>query len=457
VNLLLKDRLCLIVGAGHVAHRKLGNLLEHGGRVVLVAPEVRPEIRDLEGDDHVEIRPGRYEPGLLEELAPFLVYAATDDDELNRRIAADAAERGILSSSVSSWQQAGFISPSVIRWGRGQVSVTTEGASCRQAKFMRLRLENLLGGERELLVVGVDVRSLSLEEFERVRPDAQRIQDLESMLSHLASLEEFAVLATCNRLEVYAWTRWEKSLTRAVLRVMGLDEFIDRIYVKTGPSVIEHAANVVSGHFSSVACETQITCQWKEAYRRAFDQNFAGVHLQNLHDRVLRLGKRLRASHEAAAAGLPEMVAEEVGREDGSKQVLVIGAGALGREVAVRLSEIDGVRLNWANRTLDRIPEEPACPRLPLEQALARLGAYDVVVSVLGAAEPVIRPEHLHAVESPPRFIDLGMPRNVDGSVAKRKGVRVLCLSDFRNAGVDRERLLRLAKEMIVGCGGSHV
>ena len=100
INLLLKDRLCLLVGAGHVAHRKLATLLDHGARVVLVAPEVRPSVRKLAERPSVEIREGRYEPSLLDEVRPFLVYAATDDDALNVRIAEDAAERGVLSSSA---------------------------------------------------------------------------------------------------------------------------------------------------------------------------------------------------------------------------------------------------------------------------------------------------------------------------------------------------------------------
>ena len=127
LNLLLKDRLCLLLGAGHVAHRKCLNLLDHGARVVLVAPDADPRIESLAESGRVEVRSGVYAPELLDELSPFLVYAATDDDETNRRVAADSAERGILCSSVSSWREGDFISPSVIPWGRGQVSVTPEG------------------------------------------------------------------------------------------------------------------------------------------------------------------------------------------------------------------------------------------------------------------------------------------------------------------------------------------
>ncbi len=456
VNLLLKGRLCLLLGAGHVAHRKCRTLLAHGARVILVAPSAGEPLRKLAEEGRVEVRTGRYDASLLLSLRPFLVYAATNDDAVNRRITADAARLGILASSVSCWEEGDFISPSVIRWGRGQVSITTEGASCRQAKFMRLRLEDLLGGERELFLLGVDHRSLSLDEFESVRPDGARFADLVAMLRHLAALEEFVLLATCNRLELYAWTRPEEGLVRAAARLLGLDRFGDRAYVRTGEEVVEHAANVVAGHFSQVVCETQIVAQWKEAFRRAFSEATAGAHLQNLHDRALRLSKKIRALHDRGAKGLPELVAAVVREKllTAGPRVLLLGAGMMGREVAERLAGIPGLRLSWANRTASRIPESPPGSRLPLDRALAELGSFDQVIAVLGVPRPVIRREHLEGVRRPPVLIDLGLPRNVDPALAAEKGVEVLGLLDFSGDRRDREALLALTRACRRGNGG---
>ena len=459
LNLLLKGRLCLLLGAGHVAHRKCLNLLSHGARVVLVAPDADPRIETLAESGRVEVRAGLYVPGLLDELSPFLVYAATDDDGTNRRIAADSAERGILCSSVSSWREGDFISPSVIPWGRGQVSVTTEGASCRQAKFMRLRLSDLLGGERELLVLGVDLRSLSLDELASVRPSPERVETLTAMLSHLAALEEFALLATCNRFELYAWTRPDEPLLSAALSILGLEAYASRVYRKTGEDVLLHAANVVAGHYSQVACETQITGQWKAAFQRAFGGNVAGVHLQNLHDRVIRLSRKIRSLQGGREDGLPELVADAVRHRltDAGPNVLLLGAGGLGREIAGRLARIPELRLAWANRSMEKLPETPECPRLPLAEALARLGAFDQVVTVLGAAEPVIRREHLETGAAPRVIFDLGLPRNADADAARDAGVEVLDLGSFRQADVNHDRLLALTETVVKETGLAEI
>ncbi|MEN8148188.1 MAG: NAD(P)-dependent oxidoreductase [Planctomycetota bacterium] len=435
INLLLKDRLCLLVGAGHVAHRKLVNLLDHGARVVLVAPEIDPEVRALEEDPDVRIRIGRYDPTLLDEFEPFLVYAATDDDTLNVRIAADAADRGLLSSSASSWRAGDFISPSVLRWGRGQVSITTEGASCRQAKFMRLRLEDLLGGDRELVVIGVDVRTLGFETFEAVRPDVERRERVEAMLRHLASLEEFALLVTCNRMELYAWSRMDDSLRGAVRSVMGLDAVADHVYVRRGEEVLTHAADVVAGHLSEVVCETQITAQFKEAFRRAFAANVAGVHLQNLHDRALRLAKRVRAMQGVDRDGLRSLVKDRI--PEGSR-VLLLGAGHLATEMADSLPTPP----DRANRTVERLP----AGGMSLSDAVSRLDYWDVVVCAVGCGHPVVRVEHVAGLPTPPLLIDLGLPRNVDPAV--REHATVLTLEDFKTPDEDRERLSSLTRSV---------
>ena len=289
-----------------MAHRKCRALLDRGARVLFVARKIPRPVAGLAASGRVELREGSYEPGVLSTPGLFLVYAATDDNETNRRIVGDARRRGILASSVSCWEEGDFISPSVIQWGTGQLSITTEGASCRQARFMRIRLDELLGGERRFVAIGVDRRTLTLEEFEGVRPDAARIAEIEEMLRHVAVLEEFALLATCDRLELYAWTQGTESLLRTVRVILGIEEFSSQTYVPSGDAVLEHAASVVSGRLSEVPGQTQIVGQWKEAFARAFARNVTGVHLQSLYDQTLAAGRKLRVLDLRRFAGPEE-------------------------------------------------------------------------------------------------------------------------------------------------------
>ena len=47
INLDVEDKICVVVGGGAVAHRKILGLLEAGAEVFLIAPDICSELRAL--------------------------------------------------------------------------------------------------------------------------------------------------------------------------------------------------------------------------------------------------------------------------------------------------------------------------------------------------------------------------------------------------------------------------
>jgi precorrin-2 dehydrogenase/sirohydrochlorin ferrochelatase len=127
----LERRSCLVVGGGAVAHEKARGLLDCGARVTVVAPDVSDEVRALD----VELVERAYESGDLH--GRFLVVAATDDNELNRRVHAAAEARAQLCNVVDVPELCNFIVPAVHRVDPIAVAVTTGGASPALAKRIR--------------------------------------------------------------------------------------------------------------------------------------------------------------------------------------------------------------------------------------------------------------------------------------------------------------------------------
>src|SRR5204863_7040008 len=81
VNLRLRGQRCLVVGGGRVALGKILGLIEAGAAVTVVAPDVIPEIEELDG---VEIVRRTYTLG---EVAGYRVaIAATGDGVTNRQV-----------------------------------------------------------------------------------------------------------------------------------------------------------------------------------------------------------------------------------------------------------------------------------------------------------------------------------------------------------------------------------
>ena len=142
----VSGRRCVVVGGGGVASRKARGLLESGARVVVVSPEVTPEIDDM--DVTVERRP--YAPGDLAGCT--LAFAATDSREVNAAVAREAEERGIPVNVADRPAEGDFALPSVLRRGGLQVAVSTGGASPSLARRIRDAMEPSFAAEWESVV-----------------------------------------------------------------------------------------------------------------------------------------------------------------------------------------------------------------------------------------------------------------------------------------------------------------
>jgi precorrin-2 dehydrogenase/sirohydrochlorin ferrochelatase len=134
-----------VVGGGRVGTRKVQTLLSCGARVRVVSLEASESLRRLADRGEVVLHKRAYGPGDLE--GAFLVVGATDDEELNRRISADAERLRILCNIADRPQQCSFILPSVIRRGDLVITVSTSGKSPALAKKLRRELEERYGDE----------------------------------------------------------------------------------------------------------------------------------------------------------------------------------------------------------------------------------------------------------------------------------------------------------------------
>ncbi len=142
----VSGRRCVVVGGGGVASRKARGLLESGARVVVVSPEVTPEIEDM--DVTVERRP--YAPGDLAGCT--LAFAATDSREVNAAVVREAEEHGIPVNVADRPAEGDFALPSVLRRGGLQVAVSTGGASPTLARRIRDAMEPSFAAEWESVV-----------------------------------------------------------------------------------------------------------------------------------------------------------------------------------------------------------------------------------------------------------------------------------------------------------------
>jgi len=135
----------VVVGGGEVAERKVRGLLAEDARVLVVSPQLSPGLAALVREEKCRWREKEYDPADIE--GAFLVFAATDNAVVQRRIAEDARRLGILLNVSDSPEQCSFHVPATVQRGDLTLAVSTAGTSPAVAALVRRRLEEQYGEE----------------------------------------------------------------------------------------------------------------------------------------------------------------------------------------------------------------------------------------------------------------------------------------------------------------------
>lgn len=151
VYLDLRARLCIVIGGGRVAERKVRGLLACGALVRVVSPELGVGLRELlDQEKHLSWIKRQYREGDLD--GAFLVIAATDDSEVQQLIYAEAEDRRIPVNVADVPALCSFILPATVRRGGLALAISTGGKCPALAKQLRLDLEKRFGPEYKILV-----------------------------------------------------------------------------------------------------------------------------------------------------------------------------------------------------------------------------------------------------------------------------------------------------------------
>ncbi len=142
IFLNIRDEPCLVVGGGEVAARKCALLMRAGARITVLAPTLAAAFDADLAAGRITHRAGQFRD---EDLSGYaVVIAATNDDAVNRAVAAGARARRIPVNVVDQPALCSFILPSIIERAPLVVAVSSGGASPVLARLLRARLETLI-------------------------------------------------------------------------------------------------------------------------------------------------------------------------------------------------------------------------------------------------------------------------------------------------------------------------
>ncbi|MFJ5271185.1 glutamyl-tRNA reductase [Streptomyces sp. NPDC088358] len=278
-----------------------------------------------------------------------------------------------------------------------------------------------------LLVVGLSHRSAPVSVLERatLTADAQVKLVQDTVAAEPAA--EAAVLATCNRIELYADVDKfhagvaELSTLLAQHSGVGLEELTPHLYVHYEDRAVHHLFSVACGLDSMVVGEGQILGQIKDALAASQELHTAGRLLNDLFQQALRVGKRAhsetgidRAGQSLVTFGLEQLSAgAPVDVWAKGKRALVIGAGSMSSLAAATLARAGVAEIVIANRTPDRAQRlaqilneneggasDVTARAVPMDAVPVELTRADVAVSCTGATGLVLTAESVMAAVS---------------------------------------------------------
>jgi glutamyl-tRNA reductase len=303
-----------------------------------------------------------------------------------------------------------------------------------------------------LLAVGVSHQTAPVALLEQF---AMGADDTVKALHELVGsdhVSEAIVLATCNRVEVFAEVdRFHGGVTevsRVLARQAGatVEELSPYVTVHYEDQAVAHLFTVAAGLDSMVVGETQVLGQLRNAYAIAREQGTVGRAMHPVAQRALRVGKRVHSETgiDKAGASLVSVSLDRAEERIGSlagRPVLVVGAGSMGALAATTLAR-RGAAVTVSSRTsahAQRLATAVEGRAAHLADLPAEIAAVDVLVTCTGARGIVIGTEVVAGAmrsrigaagpDRPLVVIDLALPRDVDPGVAALPGVHVVDLA----------------------------
>jgi len=159
----LHGKAIVVIGGGRVGERKATKFLAAGANVVVVSNDFTKRLGRLGADGKLQLIPvylhgSREQIGKLTSKADFII-AATNQPELNRRIADEAKKRRIHVNVVDNPQLGDFTMPDESKIGEFRIAISTGGKSPAMSSLLRRRIEGLIRDE--------DIQMVRLQSYAR--------------------------------------------------------------------------------------------------------------------------------------------------------------------------------------------------------------------------------------------------------------------------------------------------
>ncbi len=303
----------------------------------------------------------------------------------------------------------------------------------------------------KITVVGLNHKTAPVEIRERLAFDCEQLHQALSRLKDSFTGAEFVLLSTCNRVELYCARDRTSRLAGpglaeflAGFHGLQLKDFQQLLYSFEDEEAVRHLLSVASGLDSMVVGEEQIIAQVKQSYRLACEAKSTGKTLNRLFHNAFFTSKKVHATTSISAgrvsiAGVAVELAKQLFAALASADVLVIGAGRMGRLLLQNLSAAGCCNITVVNRSYDRAQQMARCYGASARkwQELGEL----LLNANLAIASATVQ-DYLFCKDSFKKItekrrkgalliIDIAVPRNFDPAIREIEDVHLYSIDDL--------------------------
>jgi precorrin-2 dehydrogenase/sirohydrochlorin ferrochelatase len=217
VDLNVSQKKALVIGGGTEGLRKVHGLLDQECNITVITSRLNKELKKMSDDGKLRLIKKRVKDvSILDEFNnTFLILAATDDKELNRKLVEKGRSMGAFVYAADDPTISDFSYTSLVNIeGLIQVAISTSGKSPIMARKIRMKIEKML----HKIINDSDISNIILQEYarKRAKQEIDTVKERKDFLYSLIKDKNIQYLLRSNKLEEAKMTalhilkNWEK-------------------------------------------------------------------------------------------------------------------------------------------------------------------------------------------------------------------------------------------------------
>lgn len=319
-----------------------------------------------------------------------------------------------------------------------------------------------------ILLISISYRHAPLSIREKFGFDQEQRETIRKNLIKTKEIAECVLIATCNRTELYCYSKEGVEDSRAfsvmqehLLHAAGCDNasgISSCLRFFQEKKAISHLFLVAAGLDSMVIGEDQILGQTRDAFEEAKVCKTTGIYLNTLFRYAITSAKKVKTDTNlskmpVSTATIAIKAAQMAfGGDLAGKKLMIIGAsGKIGNILLKNLQDVNGVKIYATTHRRKIAGDGLIFTQIPYQERYRYADDMDVIISATSSPHYTITTHDYHeAVKTKKKrvLIDLAVPLDIEQSVANEDDIIYHNIDDF--AKISKENNEKKQEEAIL-------